>query len=98
VNTTSDKGDALLALLKATVTMRRKRISSYGAGDKLLWLADIPNERAECRSPFLTELWTACADESKKPKSDTNFCWPSGYCNGATRWHGGQTSLAHGSG
>jgi len=55
VNTAVDKGAALLAFLKASATIRRKRISSYGPGDKLLWFADVPTERAECRSPFLTD-------------------------------------------
>lgn len=49
------KGAALLAFLKATATIRRQRISSYGAADKLLWFANVPKERAECRSPFLTD-------------------------------------------
>jgi len=55
VTLATDKGAALLAFLKATATIRRKRVSSYGAGDKVLWLGDIPRERGECRSPFLTE-------------------------------------------
>jgi very-short-patch-repair endonuclease len=50
-----DKGAALLAFLRATATIRRKRVSSYGPADKILWLADVPKERAECRSPFLTD-------------------------------------------
>jgi len=50
-----DKGAALLAFLKATATIRRKRISSYGKGDSLLWFADVPKARAECRSPFLAD-------------------------------------------
>ena len=55
MNTPVDKGAALLAFLKATARIRRKRVSSYGTADKVLWLADIPRERGECRSPFLTE-------------------------------------------
>lgn len=55
MNTTMDKGAALLAFLKAAATIRRKRVSSYGSGDKVLWFADVPRERAECRSPFLTD-------------------------------------------
>lgn len=50
-----DKGLALLNFLRATVTLRRKRISSYGPEDKVLWLAEVPKERAECRSPFLSD-------------------------------------------
>jgi very-short-patch-repair endonuclease len=55
VNLTMDKGAALLAFLKATASIRRKRISSYGPADKVLWFADVPRDRAECRSPFLTD-------------------------------------------
>jgi very-short-patch-repair endonuclease len=49
------KGANLLALLKATATIRRKRVSSYGPEDKVLWFTDIPRDRGECRSPFLTD-------------------------------------------
>ena len=49
-----DKGADLLAFLKATATIRRKRISSYGSADRVLWFADVPKDRGECRSPFLT--------------------------------------------
>lgn len=66
-----DKGTALLAFLKAAATLRRKRISSYGPTDKVLWFADVPRDRAECRSPFLTDkpddlggLWL----EVRKPR------------------------------
>jgi len=55
VNTPVDKGAALLAFLKATAMIRRKRVASYGTGDKVLWFADFPKDRGECRSPFLTE-------------------------------------------
>jgi hypothetical protein len=54
VNNPVDKGAALLAFLKATATIRRKRVSSYATGEKVLWFADIPRDRGECRSPFLT--------------------------------------------
>lgn len=50
-----EKGAHLLAFLEATATIRRKRISSYGPADRLLWLAEIPKERPECRSPFLSD-------------------------------------------
>lgn len=49
-----EKGASLLAFLKATAIIRRKRISIYGPAEKVLWFSDIPKERAECRSPFLT--------------------------------------------
>ncbi len=55
MNPTIDKGAHLLAFLKATATIRRKRISSYGPADKVLWLSDVPKERPECRSPFLSD-------------------------------------------
>src|SRR3990172_5354528 len=50
-----DKGAALLRFLKDTATLRRKRIPSYGPGDKVVWFSDIPKDRAECRSPFLAD-------------------------------------------
>lgn len=49
------KGANLLAFLQAVANIRRKRISCYGSNDKVLWFADIPRDRSECRSPFLTE-------------------------------------------
>ena len=55
MDTAVDKGLALLSFLKAAATLRRKRVSSYGTGDKLVWFADVPNDRPECRSPFLTD-------------------------------------------
>lgn len=50
-----DKGASLLAFLKATASIRRKRIRSYGSRDRVLWFAGIPREYSECRSPFLTD-------------------------------------------
>lgn len=35
--------------------IRRKRVVLYGTDDKVLWFADVPRDRGECRSPFLTE-------------------------------------------
>jgi very-short-patch-repair endonuclease len=55
VNPAIDKGVALLAFLKAAATLRRRRVSSYGTGDKIIWFVDVPRDRAECRSPFLTD-------------------------------------------
>jgi len=64
MNVAMDKGAALLAFLQASATLRRKRIASYGTGDKVVWFCDVPRERLECRSPFLAdkpeepgELW-----------------------------------------
>jgi hypothetical protein len=51
----SDKGIALLRFLKDAATLRRKRVPSYWSGDKLVWFADVPKDRPECRSAFLTE-------------------------------------------
>jgi DNA-binding winged helix-turn-helix (wHTH) protein/very-short-patch-repair endonuclease len=50
-----EKGIALLEFLKAAATLRRKRISAYGTDTKIIWFADLPKERAECRSAFLTD-------------------------------------------
>jgi very-short-patch-repair endonuclease len=50
-----DKGAHLLAFLKATAIIRRKRANAYGLADKVLWLADVPKGRPECRSPFLSD-------------------------------------------
>ena len=49
------KGVALLRFLKDAATLRRKRISSYGPTDKVVWFSQIPAARPECRSAFLTE-------------------------------------------
>jgi very-short-patch-repair endonuclease len=58
MNTTMDKGAALLSFFKQSATIRRKRVSSYKNDkdkDLLLWFADVPSQRAECRSPFLSD-------------------------------------------
>lgn len=55
MDSAKDKGVALLAFLKAAAAFRRKRVSAYGTGDKIIWFADVPRERAECRSPFLSD-------------------------------------------
>ena len=59
-----NKGLAVLGFLKAAATIRRKRVSAYGPGDRIVWFGGIPRDRAECRSPFLgdnsgqfAELW-----------------------------------------
>ncbi len=49
------KGAALLAFLKATATIRRKRKSSYGSADEVLWFEDVPTDSDGCRSPFLVD-------------------------------------------
>ena len=53
--TATDKGTDLLAFLKATATLRRRRFSSYGDRDTVIWFGDVPTGHAECRSPFLME-------------------------------------------
>ena len=50
-----NKGAALLAFLRESATLRRKRISAYGPSDKILWFGDVPRDRPECRSPFLAD-------------------------------------------
>lgn len=50
-----NKGFYLLSFLKGSALIRRKRINAYGLDDKILWLAKIPKERPECRSPFLSD-------------------------------------------
>ena len=49
------KNDAVLRFLKDTATLRRRRIPSYRPGDKVLWLADVPRDRPECRSAFFAD-------------------------------------------
>ncbi len=44
MSSTAGKTAALLQFLRETATLRRKRIPAYGAGDKLLWLADLPRD------------------------------------------------------
>lgn len=49
------KGTDLLAFLKATATLRRRRFSTYGERDRVIWFGHVPTGHAECRSPFLME-------------------------------------------
>lgn len=49
------KTSALLRFLKDVATLRRKRNPAYGANDKILWLAEVPRDRPECRSAFLAD-------------------------------------------
>lgn len=44
MTSTAGKTVALLQFLKEIANLRRKRISTYGTGDKLLWLADLPRD------------------------------------------------------
>ena len=50
-----NKGTNLLSFLKDVATLRRKRITAYAPGDKLIWFADVPRDRLECRSAFIAE-------------------------------------------
>jgi hypothetical protein len=57
---TAGKTAALLEFLRDTATLRRKRIPTYGASEKLLWLADLPRAlpptwKDACRSAFVAE-------------------------------------------
>jgi very-short-patch-repair endonuclease len=64
------KAASLLAFLKASASMRRKRVASYGSSDKVLWFADVPKDRRECRSQFLgsaPEDPSAWLEVRKKP-------------------------------
>lgn len=56
------KERGLLHFLKATATLRKQRITSYGPADKVLWLAEVPRWYDECRSPFLTDKPDDSAD------------------------------------
>ncbi|WP_173298657.1 hypothetical protein [Thermanaeromonas sp. C210] len=54
------KTKQLLAFLQNFATLRRKRVTAYGSGDKVLWLADLPRDlpsgwKDACRSAFSTE-------------------------------------------
>ncbi|MBS3946820.1 MAG: DUF559 domain-containing protein [Dethiobacter sp.] len=51
----AEKSAALLRFLKDTATIRRKRITSYTADDKILWLGNSPRSQAECCSAFFAE-------------------------------------------
>ncbi len=66
-----DKGIALLNFLREADTLRRSRVTSYGRDDKILWLAEVPKERPECRSPFLShkpeDLGGLWLEVKKKP-------------------------------
>lgn len=55
MNSESSKGTALLSFLAANVALRRRRVVSYRASDRVMWLGDLPRERPECRSPFLSD-------------------------------------------
>ena len=70
----AEKGTSLLAFLKASTTLRRRRVNSYGDGDRVIWFANLPTDCSECRSPFLVEdaedsqeLWL---EVHKKPMPD----------------------------
>jgi very-short-patch-repair endonuclease len=76
---TAAKTAALLKFLKATAALRRKRISAYGEGDKLLWFADLPRDlpptwKDACRSAFVAEDPTEISDlwlEVRKKRKPT---------------------------
>ncbi|MCP9456463.1 MAG: hypothetical protein NNA18_10200, partial [Nitrospira sp.] len=57
---TTEKTGALLRFLREAATLRRKRIAAYGAGDTLLWLADLPQDlphtwKDACKSAFVAD-------------------------------------------
>ncbi|MDW8244666.1 MAG: AAA domain-containing protein [Thermogemmata sp.] len=59
----SDKGKSLLNFLRAFGTLKRGRVHSYGQEDKILYLADLPEECDEIRSPFSSNR-TSSSDSS----------------------------------
>ena len=84
MNPAMDKGAALLGFLKAAATLRRKRVGSYGTADTVICFADVPRDRAECRSPFLTDnpgeftdLWL----EVRKKRMPTRPALPEAMAN-----------------
>lgn len=48
------KGRALLQFLKDFARLRRTRNPMYRGDDRVLWFYDLPENRAECHSPFLS--------------------------------------------
>lgn len=55
MNSEASKGTALLKFLAANAALRRGRVVSYGASDQVMWFGELPRERPECRSPFLSD-------------------------------------------
>ncbi|MGB9858613.1 MAG: hypothetical protein ACPLQP_01610 [Moorellaceae bacterium] len=54
------KSQQLLAFLQNLATLRRKRVTTYGTGDRVLWLADLPHDlpsrwKDACRSVFCSD-------------------------------------------
>jgi probable HAF family extracellular repeat protein len=49
------KGLSLLRFLLDAATLPKERNPTYAPTDKRLWFSEIPKERAECRSPFLSD-------------------------------------------
>jgi very-short-patch-repair endonuclease len=50
-----EKGTALLRLLRDIAALGRRRTPSLATSERVLWFADVPAGRPECRSPFLAE-------------------------------------------
>ena len=81
----AEKGTSLLAFLKASTTLRRRRVNSYGDGDRVIWFANLPTDCSECRSPFLVEdaedsqeLWLEVHKKpmpTKSPAPETVADW-----------------------
>jgi len=49
------KSSALLNFLRDSASLRRKRISTYGETDRVLWFADLPQGYPEIRSVFFMD-------------------------------------------
>ena len=62
VNGKTNNGTALLHFLAANAALRRRRVVSYGASDRVMWLGELPRERPECRSPFLSDSLDGTSD------------------------------------
>ena len=67
------KSQQLLAFLQNFGTLRRKRITAYGRGDRVLWLANLPTDlpsawKDACRSAF-------ALDESDKTEDGSPDFW-----------------------
>ena len=71
--------DQGLALLPFSRLPPRSGGESYALGDWLVWFADVPKDRPECRSPFLTDKPTEFAElwlEFRKKRMPTRPALP----------------------
>lgn len=52
---TENKGTSLLRFLRDAAALRRRRITSYGHDDRVMWLAHLPRDTRSILSPFLSD-------------------------------------------